>query len=60
MIFRIAREVGGMTVAELSRRMSSRELSEWIALFRIEAEEQRQRELGQRAELNRQAAKQRL
>jgi hypothetical protein len=36
--FELARELG-MTVAELLARISSRELTEWAVLYRIEAEE---------------------
>lgn len=44
-MFNLARELG-MTVGELGERMSSREFTEWIALYKIEASErdhQRQR-----------------
>lgn len=37
-MFNLARELG-MTVAELGERMSSRELTEWIALYKIEGSE---------------------
>ena len=39
--FRLARDLG-MTVAELLTRMSSTELTEWIALYRIEHSEREQ------------------
>ena len=48
-MFRIAREIG-CTVRELGSRMSSRELSEWIAVYILEAEEEQQRELEARAQ----------
>lgn len=38
-----------MTVAELGRRMDSREFSEWEALYRIEAEDRRRAEMDARA-----------
>jgi len=40
-MFSLARELK-MTVGELSERMSSRELAEWIAYFKIEASEREQ------------------
>lgn len=39
--FRLARDLG-MTVGELLARMSSDELTEWIALYRIEHSEREQ------------------
>jgi hypothetical protein len=36
--FQLARELG-MTVGELSVRMSSAEMAEWMALYKIEASE---------------------
>lgn len=41
-MFSLARELG-MTVGEIGRRMSSRELVEWRALANIEREEMEQR-----------------
>lgn len=38
-MFGLARELG-MTVSELGERMTSRELTEWMALYKIEASEQ--------------------
>jgi hypothetical protein len=37
-----------MTVAELLSRVSSRELTEWAVLYRIEAEEREAEEEGRR------------
>lgn len=37
-MFRLARELG-YTVAEIGERMTSRELSEWMALATLEAKE---------------------
>lgn len=39
-----------MTVAELLRRISSRELSEWQALSRLELAEERRRDLERKAQ----------
>lgn len=39
-----------MTVAELLARISSREISEWQAHFRLEAEEMEERKMIQSAE----------
>ena len=36
--FRLARELG-MTVSELLNRMDSAELTEWVALYKLENEE---------------------
>lgn len=41
MRFRIARELGGMTVYELGERMYSDEETEWWAVFELESEEYR-------------------
>ena len=49
-----------MTVGVMLATMSSSELSEWMAYFNIEAKEQRQAELGRRAETNRKNAGQEL
>lgn len=38
-----------MTVSELLQRISSAELSEWMALFELESEERRRAELGRKA-----------
>ena len=38
-----------MTVAEMLSRMSSRELSEWMALYKIEYEEDQVRDLKHKA-----------
>jgi hypothetical protein len=46
-----------MTVGDLSRRMGSRELSTWLALYELEAEERQHKELDKRAE---QGSRQRL
>jgi hypothetical protein len=40
LLYRLAREIGGMTVAELERRLTYREYLEWVAIFQIEFEEQ--------------------
>ena len=37
--FRLARDLG-MTVGELDRRMTRREMTEWIAFYRYEARQQ--------------------
>jgi len=50
-MFRVARDIG-CTVAELGKRMSSRELSEWIALYKLEYEERLQAENIARAQAN--------
>lgn len=39
-----------MTVGELLHRISSRELAEWMAYYRIEADDERQRYLAHKAE----------
>ena len=52
-MFTLARELG-MTVAELGRRMDSRELSEWMAVYGLEADEQA--EGAMRSDLDRKAA----
>jgi hypothetical protein len=45
--FQLARELG-MTVAELSDRMSSAEIAEWMALYKIEnSEREHQRQVAQ-------------
>ncbi len=36
---RLARELGGMTTGEMLDRMSSVELTMWLALYDLEAEE---------------------
>jgi hypothetical protein len=41
-----------MTVAELLGRMSSRELSEWIAFYSLKQKEETQRDLQHKAEQN--------
>ena len=40
-MFQIAKKLGGMTVDELSSRMSVEELFEWAEIFRLEAAEQK-------------------
>jgi hypothetical protein len=40
-LYRIVRDIGGMTVRELEERMGAVELGEWIALYGIEAAEER-------------------
>jgi len=46
-MFHLARELG-MTVAELGDRMSSTELVEWMALYKIEAgEREHQRQVAE-------------
>lgn len=55
----MARELG-MPVGVMLATMSSYELTEWIAYFNLEAKEQRQAELGRRAESNRKQAGQQL
>jgi hypothetical protein len=39
----------GMTVAELRRRMTTREFAQWVALYRIEAREREAEQRKQRA-----------
>lgn len=46
--FRIVREVGGMSVEEMLRRFSSSEITEWAALFKLEAKEAKKRQKGGR------------
>lgn len=48
-MFRLARELK-MTVGDLGARMDSRELSEWMAFFTIEAEEAKQDRLKRESE----------
>ena len=48
-MFRLARELH-MTVGELERTMSPGEFAEWIALWRIEAREDEEREMARRAQ----------
>lgn len=43
-MFSLARELKIGTVAELQQRMSSRELAEWMAYFKLENEDNRRRE----------------
>jgi hypothetical protein len=38
--FRLVRQLGGMTVDEFLARVSSRELTEWMAFCALEAKEQ--------------------
>lgn len=38
-----------MTISELKQRMTSREFAEWIALFRLEHDENLERDLGEKA-----------
>jgi hypothetical protein len=48
----VVREIGGMTVGELERRIDSRELAEWAAVLRWEQDQDDQAALEQRARLN--------
>ena len=43
-------ELLGIPVGELQRRMTSREFSEWVALFQIKAKEREQMEMEARVE----------
>ena len=43
--FRLARDLGGLTVGELLARISSAELTEWVAIYLLENEEAKQREV---------------
>ena len=48
-MFRLARDLH-MTVGEIERTMSPGEFAEWIALWRIEAREDEEREMARRAQ----------
>ena len=46
-MFALARELG-MTVGRMLSEMTSAELSEWMALYRVEADERDERQTAQR------------